>query len=820
MKKLKLQFVTPSICCLFFIFFFFGTFVQGQSPSTQGTEFYVAFMKNGYKTCNAASFPPPEHLTVIVSSRRACQVTVYHPNWSDTRFVAANGVITIEIPEEYAYSEYSELVENKGFRITSTDTISLFIANEATYSFDASFVLPTTSLLDEYIIQGHVPMANSSANCPGSNKSAFIIIATEDNTTVDITLKAKTEFGRNAGSTFSVNLSQGQSYQVISYYGGNQGDFSGSVVKARDCKKISVFNGNVLTTIPETEDDGADHIFEQAMPVAFWGKAFVVTSSAERSGGDIVRITASENGTVIRQNGSIIATINAGATHSFQVPMNPGSCFIESSLPCALNLYQTTSGYDNSANGDPSMVWISPVEQQINDITFSTFEAQSISIHYVNIVTNAEDVATMRLDGVNIASHFSSVGGNADYMYARVEIEPGSHRLQSSSGFTAHVYGYGYAQGYAYSVGSSTIDLRREIYVNQLASYEVNADHVFCQFTDLNFHYAASGTYEAIRWEMGDGTVLHQDSVTGYHYANGGTYTVRNIAKLSTVSCTGSLYDTVSMTFTVKATEHIHLPENHCVGFYTGHDQSFMLTQDTTLIDSSQYYNHCEITHHDIFARKHYRNKERKVLCNASELPLHYAGEVINGPGEYEIPLLSAYGCDSIIDLVVIYEDTYVEIARGNADLCESGSLTLTATHSPDVMLEWSTGETASIITIEEPGNYSVTVTNQYCTAYDAITFPLCDFIIYIPNAISPCRADGINDLFQIPWLSYGKPLKFEIFIYNRWGTVVFHSTDPDFQWDGRQNGDLIPDMIYNYYIRLTDPKGEKRSYKGIVTVL
>lgn len=820
MKKITLQRTILATFGLFFFFFFHNTLTQGQSPSTQGTEFYMAFMKNGYKTCNSNSSEPPEHLTVIVSAQRACQVTIYNPYWSDTQPVSANGVISIEIPELYAYSELSEVAENKGFRITSTDTISLFIANEANYSFDASFVLPVSSLLDEYIVQNHVPMSSSSANCPGSNKSAFIIIATEDNTIVDILPKAKTDLGRNAGSLFSVNLNKGQSYQVISYHGGSQGDLSGSVVKARDCKKINVFNGNVLTTIPGTENNGADHIFEQAMPVAFWGKEFVVTSSAERSGGDFVRITAAENGTVIKQNGTVMATINAGATHSFQIAMNPGSCFIETSLPSAINLYQTSSRFDNSANGDPSMVWISPVEQQIKDITFSTFEAQSIIIHYVNIVTNAEDVGSMRLDGINIASQFSSVAGNPDYMYARIEIDPGSHRLHSNSGFTAHVYGYGDAQGYAYSVGSSTIDLRREVFVYQSDSHEINSDNIFCQFADLNFYYTASGTYEAVYWDMGDGTILHQDTITEYHYANAGTYTVRNIAKLHSASCSGALYDTVSLTLTVKATDHIHSHEDHCIGHYTGHGLSFMLEQDTALIDSSRYFSDCEITQHNIHARKHYRNQDRRILCNASALPLLYAGTIISEAGEYVIPLQSIYGCDSIIDLKIIYEDTYVDVSHDHLNLCEVGTLTLTATHSPNVALEWNTGETTPSITIDEPGNYSVTVTNQYCSAYDAITFPLCEFIFYIPNAISPCRADGINDVFLIPWLSYSKPLKFEIFIFNRWGTVIFHSTDPDFQWDGQQNGDLIPNMIYNYHIRLTDPKGEKRSYKGTITVL
>lgn len=106
--------------------------------------------------------------------------------------------------------------------------------------------------------------------------------------------------------------------------------------------------------------------------------------------------------------------------------------------------------------GDPSVVWIAPVEQRIDRITFSTFNNQNINIqtHHVNIIVNTEDVGSVFLDEVQIPSRaFSPVAGNSDFSFTRKDIQHGVHHLRCDNGFNAHVYGFGVAKGYAYLVG-------------------------------------------------------------------------------------------------------------------------------------------------------------------------------------------------------------------------------------------------------------------------------------------------------------------------------------------------------------------------------
>ena len=69
---------------------------------------------------------------------------------------------------------------------------------------------------------------------------------------------------------------------------------------------------------------------------------------------------------------------------------------------------------------------------------------------------------------------------------------------------------------------------------------------------------------------------------------------------------------------------------------------------------------------------------------------------------------------------------------------------------------------------------------------------------LYIPNAFSP-NNDGINDV----WMAVSaRPLtRFEIWIYNRWGELIYTSKDPLDFWDGSNaDGDYyVANGVYHY---------------------
>ncbi len=66
-----------------------------------------------------------------------------------------------------------------------------------------------------------------------------------------------------------------------------------------------------------------------------------------------------------------------------------------------------------------------------------------------------------------------------------------------------------------------------------------------------------------------------------------------------------------------------------------------------------------------------------------------------------------------------------------------------------------------------------------------------------LPNAFTP-NGDGANDLF-IPF-PYRFVDRIELTIFNRWGQVVYKTTDPDIRWDGMGlNGKELSDGVYHY---------------------
>lgn len=88
-------------------------------------------------------------------------------------------------------------------------------------------------------------------------------------------------------------------------------------------------------------------------------------------------------------------------------------------------------------------------------------------------------------------------------------------------------------------------------------------------------------------------------------------------------------------------------------------------------------------------------------------------------------------------------------------------------------------------------------------------------FNFYVPTAFTP-NNDGVNDNFQ----GYGTYIKnYEMGIYNRWGQLVYHTTDYSKPWDGKINQEVQSD-VYVYKIRVVDQNDELHNYIGKVTVV
>ena len=85
-----------------------------------------------------------------------------------------------------------------------------------------------------------------------------------------------------------------------------------------------------------------------------------------------------------------------------------------------------------------------------------------------------------------------------------------------------------------------------------------------------------------------------------------------------------------------------------------------------------------------------------------------------------------------------------------------------------------------------------------------------------VPNAFSPGTTPGINDIFKV---RYKSVIRFQGWIFNRWGTELFHWSDPSQGWDGKYRGAYVPAGAYYYLIEYTGTDGKKRQKGGDINV-
>ena len=117
--------------------------------------------------------------------------------------------------------------------------------------------------------------------------------------------------------------------------------------------------------------------------------------------------------------------------------------------------------------------------------------------------------------------------------------------------------------------------------------------------------------------------------------------------------------------------------------------------------------------------------------------------------------------------------------------------------------------------------NVSLINTNNFgCT--DTLTQQVCvrDYQqkVFAPNAFTPNR-DGINDVFTIESTSI-RSEGYHLYIFNRWGNVIFQSTTPNEGWDGKIAGEYAQMEVYAYMLYYKDEWGKEQKYIGHVSLL
>jgi gliding motility-associated-like protein len=96
----------------------------------------------------------------------------------------------------------------------------------------------------------------------------------------------------------------------------------------------------------------------------------------------------------------------------------------------------------------------------------------------------------------------------------------------------------------------------------------------------------------------------------------------------------------------------------------------------------------------------------------------------------------------------------------------------------------------------------------------------LADYALYIPNTFTP-DDNGLNDIFQPKGVGIDEE-HYKMYIFDRWGEIIFTSDEFSKGWDGtvKGSGKQAEQGVYVYKIVVRDMKGNDHRYVGHVNCL
>ncbi|MBI5934520.1 MAG: tandem-95 repeat protein, partial [Chloroflexi bacterium] len=526
------------------------------APTSGGTDFWLGFPKN-YNNGGTMT------LFITSESNASGSVDIPGVGFSQVFNVSAGGLVAVALPNT-AMVTTSDSVTNLGIHVTSDVPVTVYGLNQVRYTTDAHLGIPTSSLGTDYLVLTYTGSI-------GGNGSQLMVVGTVNGTTVTIT-PSVTVGAHVAGTPYTVSLNQGSTYLLQAANAGE--DLTGSVVTAD--QPVGVYGGVDCVNIPSSGYSACDHIEEMLPSTDTWGQNFLTVPLAGRTGGDAFRVLASQNGTSVSVNGSVVATLNRG--QYYQANLTAISQ-ITASAPVLVAQYANSQGFD-ATTGDPFMMLIPPYEQFLGAYTIST-PASGFDSHYVNVVAPNAVVGTLTLDGTPVPAGSFTAIGSTGYSGVQLAISAGTHRLVSSLPFGVFVYGwtgydsYGYPGGQAYAAVASIASLDLTSDASVAVGATVNANALVKD--------SGGNPLEGVRVDF---VVTGSNSASGFGFTDISgnapySYTASNAGNDLITATVSSLMDTSNVTITPANTAPVADDDSYNTPKNTLLNAATVLTGDT-----------------------------------------------------------------------------------------------------------------------------------------------------------------------------------------------------------------------------------------------
>ncbi|HEX6427563.1 MAG TPA: PKD domain-containing protein [Niastella sp.] len=457
-----------------------------QKFSNRGRDFWVGYGLHYFMELGQDN---SQQMVLYFSAEEAANVKVTIKGNSNTTvqnyFVPANSVISsqpmpksgsddcrlYDLPPAYGGGGTSR-VFSRSIHIESDVPVVAYAHISGAGSSGATMLMPVESWGYSYFSVN----SQQALRGVGTGDGAFswlFVVADHDNTMVEITPSVPLRSGAMPGVPFTATLNRGDIYQVVGAASSSTTgyDLTGTKVKsianaAGGCYPVGVFAGSSSTLIScnGSNTGFADNLIQQIFPTQAWGKTYLTAPfssslDARVANPSIFRVAVKDPATIVKKNGAVLTGLINGAYYQY---ISTTADYIEADKPILVTQYipSMTDGANNSCNyqglGDPEMVYLSPVEQSINNVGFYRNTATNVEVNYLTLIIPTTGLNSLTIDGGQLFSNVYSHPNKPGYSVVVKGWNAAQAQclVRSDSAFTAVTYGLGLYDSYAYNAGT------------------------------------------------------------------------------------------------------------------------------------------------------------------------------------------------------------------------------------------------------------------------------------------------------------------------------------------------------------------------------
>ena len=399
-------------------------------------------------------------------------------------------------------------VTQTAYRVESSEPVVAYQFNpfccNYNYTNDASLLLPSSALTQDYMMMSHAVWAGGSmSRLPDPRSPTLSVVAMEDETNVEVQLRPSASadqsfqdqlylprpgddiIGPDAEGRLTVTLDKHEVFNVAA--GGAQPVVDMTGARVVTDKPVAAFGAHTCTNVPFTES-ACDHIESQLFPLETWATDFVAAPHKIRNPdadstsreGTYWKFVAREDDTVIHAGtsiarGDVLPPSGEGVPHcdDYADDAEEGSFELQEGQYCEFGTRHpftvqsarpiSIAGFMSGQNtvfdqvdwgdhaGDPSMYLVPPQDQFRISYTFLTPPTYHVS--YITVIIAEGFDLTLDGESIDPKEHDYEKVDDSNWLISHIEVEPGPHQIEANSPFGLVVYGYDNYVSYSYTGG-------------------------------------------------------------------------------------------------------------------------------------------------------------------------------------------------------------------------------------------------------------------------------------------------------------------------------------------------------------------------------